>query len=306
MILLTGAGGFIGKSLLRRLKISGQKVIPLYHSNAVDLQEDRWSLDLTEPAHLAAARTVSASIKTVIHLAGCVDIALNANPDNALSAPIPGNQNIYKIYSSNVIATTNLLDFCLKAKVEHIIFASSQAVYGMPQAPILTEQTSCAPLEHYATSKLCCERLLAVGATPEMAVTIFRIPGVFSDTRSNGIVYQYCRSAVRTKNICVTANFPLPLDIIHLEDLMAAFVAALKQNKKQFQCLNIATGEPCSLDLLADDIAKLVPNCHVEHGIIPQPVVHLDERQAFKALGWRSKSRRERLSSVIERIQHAI
>jgi hypothetical protein len=94
MILLTGAGGFIGSHLFRHLKKTGREVLPLYHSDEAEFLGDRWALDLANPAHLAAARSMSLPIDTVIHLAGRVDIALKANPENALLPPVPGDQDI--------------------------------------------------------------------------------------------------------------------------------------------------------------------------------------------------------------------
>ena len=133
---------------------------------------------------------------TIIHLAGHVEIALRAKPHTQNAFPIPGNENISQIYTANVGATANLLDFCLSMGVRHLIFASSQSVYGMPHSNPLTEETPCMPLEHYAMSKLCCEQLLQIGVNQGLVVTIMRIPGVFSETRQSGVVFRFCQQAV--------------------------------------------------------------------------------------------------------------
>lgn len=306
MILITGANGFIGRRLYARMKAAGARIIPLYRAEQPELCDDLWALDLTQDAHLSLLKAMAPAPETVIHLAGYVEIALQADPRDPSTAPLPDKEDIARIYASNVSATANLLDFCLHAGVRHLIFASSQAVYGLPQREVLTEESPCAPLEHYAASKLCCEHLLHVGSRQGISTTILRLPGVFSEERTSGVVYRYCQMAIRSKKISPRAQFPLPLDVIHLDDVIGAFEKAVEHSEHKYLCLNIATGEPCSLDLLADAIAELVPGCKVEHSEVPQPVVQMDIQRAYAILGWKAQPRRVRLPSMLESVRNAV
>jgi nucleoside-diphosphate-sugar epimerase len=243
--------------------------------------------------------------ETVIHLAGCVSIALQASPGDPASAPLPGKEDVARNYAVNVGATANVLDYCLHIGVRHLIFASSQAIYGMPQTEILTEDSPCAPLEHYAASKLCCECLLQVGARQGVAVTVLRFPGVFGEERKNGVVYKYCQAAISSKKISVIAHFPLPFDVIHIDDVVDGIEKVVQYGGHDWTCLNLAYGEPCNVNLLADEIAELVPGCQVEHSKIPQPVVQMDVQRTVAALGWRPQPRRKRLASMLEIVRNA-
>ena len=306
MILLTGASGFIGQHLHAKLAEMGLHVIPLYHTTRPQMLEHQWACDLTCPEHLLELKNAVKMPKTIIHLAGHVEIVLCARPHMKEAAPLPGKENISKIYAANVGATANLLDFCLSTGVEHLIFASSQSVYGMPQSCPLTEETPCDPLEHYAMSKLCCEQLLQIGAQQGFSVTILRIPGVFSEVRQSGVVFEFCQQAVRTGQISVKAEYPLALDVIHLEDLIDAFTKTVSWGGQGGGiCLNIATGEPCSLNLLAETIASLVPLCQVLHTQIPQPVVSMDPKRAEALLGWKAQPQRYRLATMVRSINYA-
>jgi len=178
-------------------------------------------------------------------------------------------------------------------------------VYGMPVKEPLDEDAPCAPLEHYAASKLCCEKILEVGSRQGLSVTVLRIPGIYSEDRTSGIVHQFLRSAISDHHIKVRMRFPLPIDVLHIGDLVPAIEKAIVFGGSGYTCLNISTGEPCSANLLADDIAGLVPGCRVSYGDIPQPVVRLDPARAGKVLGWRSLPRRVRLQSMIESLANA-
>lgn len=301
MILVTGAGGFIGRHLVEHFKSIGLNVVPLYHGSEVKILHNRWEADLSRIEHIQKLREVAQIPHTIIHLAGHIDISLKTNPASPLMPPIPGKEDIPELYLSNVLATANILDYCLHKGVKRIIYASSQAVYGIPTDEILTEESACIPLEHYAVSKLCGEYLLKVGARQGVAVVVLRFPGLYGENRTEGIVYKFFLSALQIGRINVDIDIPLPLDVIHINDVINAFEKAVHYRGENWICLNIATGEPCSLNLLADSIAELIPGCKVEHAAIPQPVVCMDSSKARAVLNWQAVPRRERLSSTIKK-----
>lgn len=306
MILVTGAKGFIGRHLCARLNGMEHKFLSLDYAAKVNISGQELECDLTSLDHIAELKNVLPVPETIIHLAGYVEIAFRADPRASNAPPLPGKENVSKLYNVNVGATANLLDYCLNTGVKHLIFSSSQSVYGMPQSCPLTEQTLCEPLEHYAMSKLCCERILWTGARQGLAVTILRFPGVFSEERRSGVVFQFCQQAIRLGEIRVKADYPLPLDVIHLEDVVdACLKAASWGGHEGGVCLNIATGEPCSLNLLAEAVAALVPKCRVMLAEIPQPIVQMDSKRAETILSWKAQPQRLRLAAMLRSVTHA-
>ena len=301
MILVTGAGGFLGKKLVLHLKSLGFNVVSLYHHPVLKIEHDSWSADLTRHDHVRDLIELSETPSIVIHLAGLVDISLRRNPESLLMPPIPDAQNIFFLYLNNVVGTANVLDYCLRKGVKKIIYASSQTVYGFPDGKDFIESLVCEPLEHYATSKFFGEQLLRVGSRQGVAVTVLRFPGLYSEDRREGIVYRFCMSALEKSTILVDPKFPLPFDVIHVDDVVDAFGRATKFSNQNYICLNIATGLPCSLDILADSIAELVPHCEVKYSEVPQPIVCMDSSKAKSVLGWSPAPRRKRLLQLIER-----
>jgi len=304
MILIAGAGGFIGKCLVARCKNMGIPCVPLYRSEEVKICEEGWYLDLTIKEHFDLLNNELEEFPhTIIHLAGSTDIALEKNENDLFGCPQPGKQNIYYTYYNNILSTINLVSFCQENNIKHFIFASSQTVYGTPQEDVLTEESCCQPLEHYAASKLCNEILLEVASRQGLKVTILRFPGVYGEERKSGVVYNFCKSALIDKKINVVTELPLPIDVIHIHDVVEAFIKAIHHRGEEFTCLNISTGEPCNLNILADSIAKLVPGCEVHFSGVSQPTVCMDSSRANSVLGWRAVSRRERLSTMIKSLQ---
>lgn len=303
MILITGAGGFLGNHLIKRLVSAGFDVVPLYRCSQVKIRDNRWEADLSNPKHIAQLQNVRLVPHTVVHLAGHIDISLKPNPLSPMMPPLPGKEDIYALYNENVLTTANVLAYCLYSGVKHIIHASTQAVYGMPSDERLTEDSVCRPIEHYAASKICSESVLKVGAQQGMSVSVLRFPGLYDENRREGTVYRFCMSALQKWRIHVKADIPLPIDVIHVEDVVDAFEKTIYFNGKDWTCLNISTGEPCNLNILADSIAELVPGCEVEHAVITQPVICMDSTNAYSILGWKAIPRRKRLSLMIDSLK---
>jgi UDP-glucose 4-epimerase len=304
MILITGARGFIGSNLAALLTRQGEEVIPLVRGDSFCANATGISLDLTSEDHLKQLKARDLRPDTVIHLAGHIEIALQANHDDPSLPPVPGPENLSAIYRSNLLATVNLIEYCRDTGVKHFIFASSQAVYGQPLSEAVTEETPCNPLEHYAQSKACCESILKLAASDSMAVTVFRFPGIYSEKRRKGTVIRFCQAAIEKGLISVTADLPLPFDVLHLDDVLDAFCRAIRTAPRGYEIYNISTGEPNSLTLLADRIAALVPGCRTEHPACQQPVIRLDPAKARAKLGWTAAPSAIRLQQVLDSFYH--
>jgi UDP-glucose 4-epimerase len=304
MILVTGARGFIGSSLVSQLRRQNKNVMSLSRSHEFGILDDKVFLDLNAVDHIRLLKKWDIVPDTVVHLAGHIEIALMRGSSDTCSVPVPGIENLSEIYKSNILSTVNLLDYCLDVGVRHMVFASSQAVYGLPASESVTEETSPNPLEHYAMSKVCCENILRLGSSRRLSVTIFRFPGVYSEKRKSGAVYRFCRSALDSGLVRAESDFPLPFDVIHLDDVLDAFSRAIESPPEGYSVFNIATGEPNNLNILAGKIAGLVPGCRVEETICPQPVICLNSTKAKRMLGWEAVPTASRLQQVLDAMQH--
>jgi len=300
MIIITGAGGYVGRALSKQLSAAGYDLLLLTHGGSFAVVGPRRiSLDLDDPEHCERLAAHCEGASTLIHLAGEVRIELAAGEDPE-SPPRASAKRFASVYRSNVVMTARLLELVSRTEVRHVVFASSQTVYGLPEVVPVAEDSPLAPLEHYAASKVACETLLALWARGHgRRATVLRFPGVWGGERRSGLVHSLCEQAMTRSSVRAGAEYQLPLDILHCDDVVMAFQAALEHATAQWRIYNIATGEPCSLTRLAEEVASLVSGCKVEHFGVPQLEIAMDVRRAADELGWKARPRRERLTALL-------
>jgi UDP-glucose 4-epimerase len=183
-----------------------------------------------------------------------------------------------KYYGNNTCCTRNLLACCRDAGVKHFIFSSTAAVYGIPEAPLATEETPNAPINPYGTSKLMSEWMLRdlSQATDlrHVALRYFNVAGCSLDGQigqstcnATLLIKVACEVAVgrREKLLVFGTDYPTPdgtgvRDYIHVEDLAAAHLQALTY--------------------LRDGGSSATLNCGYGHGYSVREVIDAVERVA--------------------------
>ncbi len=83
----------------------------------------------------------------VIHMAAFIVV------DESIREPL-------KYYGNNFVNALNLIEICLKHKVNKFIFSSTAAVYGIPGKIPVTEDMPLLPINPYGASKVMVERVL--------------------------------------------------------------------------------------------------------------------------------------------------
>jgi dihydroflavonol-4-reductase len=145
---ITGASGFVGSAVLRRLVEERHTVVALVRassnrSNLAGLPVEIVTGDLTDPDSFAAA------------LAGC-DCVFHVAADYRLWVPKPA-----EMYESNVTGTRNLMLAALKAGVERIVYTSSVATLGLNSDGVPADESTPVSLSdmigHYKRSKFLAE-----------------------------------------------------------------------------------------------------------------------------------------------------
>ena len=139
-VLVTGAGGFLGGHIARRLAEDGFDVIAATRASLVE-----------PPASDAAARrfhTITADLargallphtEAIVHTA-----ATSAWPDVSVD----------QMLTDNVVATRALVRHALAAKASAFVFFSSISAFGTIRVPVLTETEPCANVDVYGMTKL--------------------------------------------------------------------------------------------------------------------------------------------------------
>lgn len=249
-VLVTGATGLIGRSLIAQLLDRGAAVriltrdagrIPPSWGGQVEFMVG----DLTEGGNLAR---VAEGVTVVHHLAAELR-----------------QRDLF--YATNVLGTQHLLEACRSAGVSTFIHYSSVGVIGPRRRDTVDESTLCRPANAYERSKLEGEQLaLAFGRTYGMRTVVLRPTNVFGEGRLGGLA-QWMAAVQRRRFRHIghggIANYIYAADVAE-----AGIELAARENglDKVF-----IVSDPCGMDefvqMMADALGVTVPT-----GRIPYPV----------------------------------
>ena len=279
-ILVTGGAGYIGSHVVRQLGEAGEKLVVLDNLSTGFRQAVlHGELVVGDTGDAACLKRIFANhaIDTVMHFA-----AHTVVPES-VADPL-------KYYRNNTASSRTLLEASLAAGVAHFVFSSTAAVYGIPPGGIASEDTPTAPINPYGQSKLMTELMLrdvaAVNPLTFVALRYFNVAGSDPECR---IGQSTPEATLLTKVACEAVlgrreelkifgtDYDTPdgtgvRDYIHVEDLAAAHLAALRYLR--------AGG------------ASTVLNAGYGHGYSVREVISMVERVAGQTIPTREVERR--------------
>ena len=227
-VLVTGAFGYIGTAVGRRLALAGYDVVavtsrplgtaptPLFPCQVV-------RADLRDEASVRAA-LADARPDAVCHLAG-------------LGKVRESFEHPEEYHAVNAGGTTTLLDaLTATAAGRRFVFASSAAVYGVPERQPVTEDAPLLPTSPYGESKVAAEQAIeaaaAGGAIGAACLRIFNaagaVDGVADTNLSRVIPKALAVAAGQAGRVEVNGDGSAVRDFVHVDDVASAFLLALE------------------------------------------------------------------------------
>jgi UDP-arabinose 4-epimerase len=313
-ILVTGGAGYIGSHTCKALRQAGFAPVAYDNLSRGNAEAAKWGElvvgDLADRALLRATLERHRPA-AVVHFAAFAYVG-------------ESNENPALYYRNNVGGTAELLTAMRDHDIRHIVFSSSCAVYGVPRAVPIAEQSPFEPVSPYGASKMICERMLrdCAAASPltYMALRYFNAAGAdpagdigechVPETHAIPLLLDAAAGDAAAFTV-FGDDYPTPdgtciRDYVHVTDLADAHVRALRDLLEGggSGAVNVGTGRGWSVRELVD-IARKVTGRDIPVRVGPRrpgdpPALVSDPALAQARLRWSP-----RYADVAVQIAHA-
>ncbi|NNC60617.1 MAG: UDP-glucose 4-epimerase GalE [Erythrobacter sp.] len=313
-VLVTGGAGYIGSHAVLALRDAGRKVAVIDNLTtgfrfAVPDDVPFFEGDI-EDAGLLARIFAEQQIGAIMHFAGSIVVP------ESVERPLD-------YYHNNTAKSRALIAAAVTGGVEHFIFSSTAATYGVPETSPVTEDTPKQPINPYGWSKLMTEQMLADTAAAHdlnfCALRYFNVAGADPQARTG----QSTAGATHLIKVAVEAalgkrdsvavfgtDYETPdgtgvRDYIHVADLASAHVHALDAliaQPDRSLTMNCGYGRGFSVMEVLDAVDR-VTGTRVERVLAPRragdPASLVSDPSRIRAtLPW--KPRHAELDAIIE------
>lgn len=223
-LLVTGAAGFIGFHLSRRLLARGDQVIGLDNLNDyydVSLKIDRLSQLQNHPNFQfyqldLADRTGIANLFTQHSPDIVVNLAAQAGVRYSVTHP-------YAYVDSNLVGFVNILEGCRNSNIQHLVFASSSSVYGAnTKQPFSVHDNVDHPISLYAATKKANELIAHTYSylygLPTTGLRLFTVYGPWG--RPDMALFRFTKAILSGQPIDVFNYGKMRRDFTYIDDIV--------------------------------------------------------------------------------------
>jgi ADP-L-glycero-D-manno-heptose 6-epimerase len=247
--LITGGAGFIGSNLAMELQSRGYEVTILdnfskqgSYNNLLEFQGDVIVADVTDPSWNLKVK----DIDMIFHLASVTDTTITDD---------------HEMLRQNIDGFRNVLEFALARRIK-VVFSSSAGVYGNSKKIPYKETTLPMPLNVYAYSKQCMERIAATyvkkHSLPIVALRYFNVygPKELFKGKSSSMIFQLYNQIKSGKRPHIFKFGEQERDQVYVEDVVAATILASQKDVGKFDVFNIGSGQSVSFNTIIEHIQK--------------------------------------------------
>jgi nucleoside-diphosphate-sugar epimerase len=210
-VLITGGSGYFGSILAAGALARGDAVRVFDLNPPADDRVDHVPGDVRD---LTALRAATDGVDVVLH--------------NVAQVPLAKDRELF--WSVNVTGTANVLLAARDRGVAKVVHTSSSAIFGIPDANPVTEETPGRPLEAYGRAKLEAEHLCHTAAAAGLDVTIVRPRTILGHGRL-GIIAVLFEFIAAGAPVYVLGSGDNRYQFVHADDLADAVLRAADREK---------------------------------------------------------------------------
>lgn len=307
-ILVTGAAGFIGFHLAKRLLENGAQVYGIDNLNDyydVGLKQARLAqllrypnfkfqrLDISD-RHLVSLLFSTHPFDRVIHLAAQAGVRYSLT-------------NPHAYLDSNLAGFLNILEGCRYQAVPHLVYASSSSVYGAsPHAPFSTDDRVDSPISLYAATKKANELMAYTYShlyrVPTTGLRFFTVYGPWG--RPDMAYFKFVQAIERGAPIDVYNFGKMQRDFTYIDDIVEGVVRVSdlipesQDNRAShgapYSLYNIGNNQPVELLTFIQTIEQAMGQTAVKNFLPMQPgdvpATHADVDDLMASVGFKPKT----------------
>ncbi len=289
-VLVTGGAGYVGCVLVPKLLAHGYQVVVydsmLFGSDGLPSHENLEVIaaDIRDTTTFANSLD---GVDSVIHLA-CISNDPSFELDSALSKSI------------NYDCFEPMVQACVSADVKRFTYASTSSVYGVSDAPEVTEDHPLVPLTDYNKFKGMCEPILARYQSPEFTTVTIRpatVCGYSPRLRLDLTVNILTNLAVNNRQITVFGGAQKRPNI-HIDDISELYIELLELPAERiageifnagYENHTVAEIAQMVKNIVERDIPELAPIEIVTTESNDPRSYHISSRKIAERLGYKPK-----------------
>jgi len=251
-VLVTGATGFVGANLTRRLLIEGYNVAILtrrtsnkWRLNDVLRDVDKYEVDLLESKKLKSTiEEIKPSV--IFHLAN----------EGVYGGVAAADQ---KMVETNLLGFLNLIESCDGIDYRCLINTGSSSEYGIKQTP-MKEDDACEPVTAYGVSKYAASLYASFTAKtknkPIITLRLFSPFGPYDDSRR--LVSYAIINAIKGNELKLASRDAVR-DYVFIDDVLELYLKTInKAEKFRGEIFNVGTGVETKISYIIDTIIKII------------------------------------------------
>ncbi|WP_069472239.1 NAD-dependent epimerase [Candidatus Marithrix sp. Canyon 246] len=249
-ILVTGAAGFIGSTLSKRLLAKGDQVIGLDNLN------DYYDVNLKK-ARLAQIESHDNFEFVQLNLedrTGVADLFKNKKIDKVVNLAAQAGvrysiENPLSYIDSNIVGFTNILEGSRHNNIKHLVYASSSSVYGLNTTmPFSVHNNVDHPISLYAASKKANELMAHTYShlyqIPTTGLRFFTVYGPWG--RPDMALFKFTKGIIEGTPIDVYNRGLMRRDFTYIDDIVEGVIRVLDKTPESNPNWSGDTPDPSS------------------------------------------------------------
>lgn len=249
-ILITGATGFVGASLVKALIRSGEKELYI----TARKNSDFWRIDEVT-SHMRKIYYCNLDRRTEVF-----QLIEELKPDiiyhTATYGGFPDQTDSEKIISSNLNATIHLLDAAIINEVKQFINTGSSSEYGIKNLA-MKETDLCEPVNLYGITKLAATNYCTmIGRSHNYKVCTLRLFSPFGELEDSSRLYPSIISALNEDKKPKLSRPNSVRDFIEIDKVLDVYLKIIKIEYKPGDIINVGSGKQQTIEEFYKLIAK--------------------------------------------------